>query len=233
MERPPWDTTPSTTSSDARTSADGSVLRTERPWLRPDLGQNRKGAYLGTRTRSRVILSMQLRGFTSRAIAEQLGLNESRVCQIISTKRYRAAIEAKLDEADDEFLRMKPLAMAAVRNGLVSRDESLGLRAAETWFKAHGYKGFGRQAETQVTVNITAEDVAVQLLNGSAARAAQVSYLGEGGEEPAGASGSQGRAERPEGPRSESAACLDLPSERRLGSKPEPGRDPEAGDQSG
>lgn len=121
--------------------------------------------------RTKMVLHMQLRGFRQAEIAETLGLRPTHVSRICRSKRYLAAFDAKIDEVDGEFLRLKPKAIRALDSALCSRDEGLGLRAAETWFKAHGYRGFGPQGNASgVTINVMAEDVAIQLLNNATRR---------------------------------------------------------------
>jgi hypothetical protein len=160
---------PSPNSSAAAILADGS------PRPQPSL-------YDQLPPKTKLILHLQLQGYRQREISELLGIGETRVSIICRSKRYREVFDAKLDEVDDEFLRLKPKAFRALDNALCSRDEGLGLRAAETWFKAHGYRGFGPQSNAAgVTINVMAEDVAIQLL-----RSAEERRRGtEGGHKPA------------------------------------------------
>jgi len=66
-----------------------------------------------------------------------------------------------LDEMDNEFLVMKPAAMAALRRGLVDRDTNTALRASEMWMKTSGFMQYGKGSQQGT---LSAEDVAKQLL---------------------------------------------------------------------
>ena len=112
--------------------------------------------------REQLILSMELRGFRLKEIAETLSLTLATVCNVTQKPSYKEKLAAKLDQVDDEFLRMKPKALRALDNALCSTDEAIGLRGADTWFKAMGYKGFGR--DSVADPRVTAEDIAAQLL---------------------------------------------------------------------
>jgi hypothetical protein len=162
-------TTPSTTSSSAQIWDDGLG----RPLSK----------------RARLILHLQFKGLRQREIANLLGMNENRISVIVNSARYKRAYDGKLNEVDDEFLRMKPMAIRAVESGLTCGDERISLRAAETWFKAHGYGGFGEGRGVNVTVNVTAEDVALQLFSGAAERKALAQNAREAGGLPTGSVG--------------------------------------------
>jgi hypothetical protein len=110
----------------------------------------------------RKVLTLHLRGCRTREIAAILGLCEQHVSRIMRERRYLEAFDAKLSTVDDEFLRLKPDALRALANGLVSQDEAIGLRAAEMWFKLTGQGGYGRGEGTDGRV--TAEDIAQKLL---------------------------------------------------------------------
>jgi hypothetical protein len=89
-------------------------------------------------------------------------MNCAAVYNIRQKARYAAAFNAKLDDIDDEFLRLKPKALRALDTGLESADETVGLKAADTWFKMMGYKGYARTPEPPS--HATAEDIAASLL---------------------------------------------------------------------
>jgi hypothetical protein len=110
----------------------------------------------------RKVLSLHLRGCRTKEIAAILGLCEQPVSRVMRERRYLEAFDAKLSTVDDEFLRLKPDALRALANGLVSRDEAIGLRAAEMWFKLTGQGGYGRGEGSNPSV--TAEDIALALL---------------------------------------------------------------------
>lgn len=117
-------------------------------------------------TRWRAILSFELRGWNKTDIAEHLGLSLNSVILTTKDERYVAFRQEYLAEMDDEFLCMKPLAFAALKNGLCSADENTALRASEQWYKGASFGGYSKTPESPTTV--TAEDVARQLLSISA-----------------------------------------------------------------
>jgi hypothetical protein len=113
--------------------------------------------------KQRMILSLQLHGFRRKEIAERLGMHENSVSRVVHSKRYLDAFDARLDELDAEFLRLKPAALRALADGLNSRDEVIKLRAAEVWFKLTGQGGYGRDG-SDAGPKATAEDIAQALL---------------------------------------------------------------------
>lgn len=112
-------------------------------------------------TRTRMILSLELRGHDKSEIAAKLGLKASAVYRVVNTDRYITARDALLARMDHDFAAMKPAAFAALRGGLNSRDENTALRASEAWMKAAGFGQYGRGTGV---MGVTAEDVAKQLL---------------------------------------------------------------------
>lgn len=112
-------------------------------------------------TRHRMILTLELRGKDKTEIAQILGTSLGTVYKATSTPRYIEARDKFLVEMDQEFINMKPEAMAALRRGLTSGDTNTALHASETWMKAAGFMQYGRGAGQQ---GVTAEDVAAQLL---------------------------------------------------------------------
>ena len=91
-----------------------------------------------------------------------MGLSTTTLSTITRDPRYIAYREAHLAALDAEFIQMKPLAFAALKAGLNSKDENTALRASEQWFKGAGFGGFSK--EPQPSSHLTAEDVAAQLL---------------------------------------------------------------------
>ena len=126
--------------------------------------QHREGAaFRPLSQRERLVMSCQLRGLKGPDIASALQLEVQTVYNIQGRQPYRAELSRRLDECDNEFLALKPKALRAVDNGLESADETTGLRAAELWFKAMGYKGFSRLPEAPAGP-VSAEDIATRLL---------------------------------------------------------------------
>lgn len=117
-----------------------------------------------TTRRASLIMSMELRGFRQKEIAQVLEMSPATVANIVRHQSYQNELRRKLNDVDDEFLRMKPKALRALDNGLCSMDEGVGLRAAEMWFKGMGYRGFGGPNGGGEGSRVTAEDIATQLL---------------------------------------------------------------------
>lgn len=117
-----------------------------------------------TDRKASLVMSLELRGFRQKEIAGVLEMSEATVANIVHRQSYKDELRRRLDDVDDEFLRMKPKALRALDNGLCSQDEGVGLRAAEMWFKGMGYRGFGRGADDGEGSRVTAEDIATQLL---------------------------------------------------------------------
>lgn len=115
-------------------------------------------------TKWAAIYTLELRGLNHKEIAEALGMVSQSIGKIISDPRYIEYRERHLAVLDQEFVAMKPLAFAALRNGLGSSDENTALRASEQWFKGAGFGGFSK-TERPAT-SLTAEDVARELLRG-------------------------------------------------------------------
>src|SRR6266550_2130519 len=118
-----------------------------------------------TDRRASLVMSMELRGFRQKEIAKVLEMSEATVANITHRQTYKDELRRRLDDVDDEFLRMKPKALRALDNGLCSTDEGVGLRAADMWFKGMGYRGFGRDGGSGEGSRVTAEDIASQLLS--------------------------------------------------------------------
>jgi transcriptional regulator with XRE-family HTH domain len=115
-------------------------------------------------TRWAAIYTLELRGLDQKDIATALGLAPQTVSSIVRDPRYIAYREKHLAELDSEFVQMKPLAFAALKNGLMDNDRNTALRASEQWFKGAGFGGFAKDPVPQT--RLTAEDVAAQLLAG-------------------------------------------------------------------
>jgi hypothetical protein len=115
-------------------------------------------------TRWAAIYTLELRGLDQKDIATTLGLAPQTVSSIVRDPRYIAYREKHLAELDSEFVQMKPLAFAALKNGLMDNDRNTALRASEQWFKGAGFGGFAKDPVPQT--RLTAEDVAAQLLAG-------------------------------------------------------------------
>lgn len=125
---------------------------------------NGKTATKSIQTRWAAIYALELRGHDKVDIAAQLGVCTQTVVQATRDPRYIAYREEHLAALDNDFVAMKPLAFAALSNGLRSSDENTALRASEQWFKGASFGGFAK--EPQQATALTAEDVAKQILSG-------------------------------------------------------------------
>jgi hypothetical protein len=114
-------------------------------------------------TRWASICTMELQGLDKKEIADRIGMHYNTIINITNDPRYIEYRDDRLRQTDDAFIRMKPLAVAALRNGLTSSDENTALRASEQWFKGAGFGGFSRVPESPTQV--TAEDVAAAIVN--------------------------------------------------------------------
>jgi RNA 3'-terminal phosphate cyclase len=120
-----------------------------------------RGPHTPLSTRHRMILTLELRGMDKTEIAKILNMNPQSVVSACRTEKYIAARDALLAEMDQEFINMKPDAMAALRRGLNATETAVALHASETWMKAAGFMQYGKDAGHR---GVTAEDVAAQLL---------------------------------------------------------------------
>ena len=113
-------------------------------------------------TRWRAILSLELRGFDKVDIAAKLGLTPYAISAATRDPRYIKEREELLGNADAAFLELKPLAIAALSNGLASTDENTALRASDQFFRVSGFGTYGKGASDDTAV--TAESVARALV---------------------------------------------------------------------
>lgn len=88
-----------------------------------------------------MIMSLQLRGHTNLAISHQLQTSPTRITAITRTERYQEALKERLAAFDSELLALKPLAIDALRDGLLDGDKNIALRASDQFFKVTGGGG--------------------------------------------------------------------------------------------
>jgi len=116
----------------------------------------------GVSTKWWSIMTMQMRGLTAIEIASRLGMTPQTVSNITRSQRYKDAYKGRLDGLDAELYALKPKAIQAFTNGLVSTNTDTALRAATEFFKITGQGTYGRTADTPSGVG--AEALAKQLL---------------------------------------------------------------------
>lgn len=118
----------------------------------------RQGVLKPLSTKWRTILSMEMRGISKREIAANLQAAYATIVSITNSPRYIAFREQQLGDADDEFINLKPAAVAALRNAITSDDAALAARTAIDFFKLSGYGGHPADGTAA-----TAETVAARL----------------------------------------------------------------------
>lgn len=114
-------------------------------------------------TKYRAILSLEIQGISKNDIARRMGMSLQGVIRATSSQKYLDFRNNYLAGLDDEFFAMKPLAFAALKQGLSSQDEDTALKASDQWFKAAAFGGYSKTSEPHS--NLTAEDVVRQLLH--------------------------------------------------------------------
>jgi len=130
--------------------------------VHPEMRNQGKHARSEIPTKWAGIYALELRGLGIAEIAQALGMSQSGVSRITTDERYLEYREQHLSAIDAEFIAMKPLAFAALKNGLGSNDENTALRASEQWFKGASFGGFAKDPVPQSRT--TAEDVAAALI---------------------------------------------------------------------
>jgi len=107
------------------------------------------------------VLSLHLAGKTLEEISELSGYQPNTICAILAKEEVIAVRQQLLRATSDEFEALFSEVVGVIRDCLKSKDERVQLEAAEKWFKAHG-----KYTPTSAGgLNITAEDVVVQILN--------------------------------------------------------------------
>lgn len=86
----------------------------------------------------RKMITMHLRGLSNRDIEAVTGYSEIAISRILRDPLSQAYIQEYLAGVEVELQGMQVLAADALREGLVSADQSIALRAVDTYFKATG-----------------------------------------------------------------------------------------------
>ena len=107
----------------------------------------------------KVVLDYRLAGKKVREIRALTGLSIPRIYHILADERTLQAKQFLLEQTQEEFSALFEKVVDAVRLNL--EDPEKQLEAASLWLKANGK--FREGGST--TVNITAEDVVMQILN--------------------------------------------------------------------
>ena len=123
------------------------------------------------RPRWRFVLELHLAGHAverSRpgkpSICELTGYTPASVYRILAREEVRELHQELVDGLDQEFKNLYPEVIEAVRDGLQPEAEpGVRLQAAKLWLKSHGKHQPAAGPTNQV--NLTAEDVVIQILN--------------------------------------------------------------------
>lgn len=134
-----------------------------------------------------MIMTMQLRGLSTREIAQRLNFTEATIGRITHTERYRAVLESRVRELDVELVALKPKAVEALSNALTDLNRDTALRAARTYFEMTGQGTFGKTGGGDVS-GVGAVALAKALV--AEARAEVHVHIGGAGPTPAQVEGS-------------------------------------------
>lgn len=111
----------------------------------------------------KVVLDYRLAGKKVSEIRALTGLSVPFIYRILSDERTLQVKQFLLNQTQEEFSCLFEDVVKVVKDKL--KDKEKQLEAASLWLKANGKIG----KDAQTTVNVTAEDVVMQILNGSAA----------------------------------------------------------------
>jgi hypothetical protein len=106
------------------------------------------------------VLSLKLSRHSIRDIAELSGYAESTIYAILQDPRIIAVRQQILKRYDDELEELYPKVIAAIAAHLDADSLDARYKGSDMWLKIHGkYKGGDK-----VTVNLSAEDIAIQII---------------------------------------------------------------------
>ncbi len=130
-------------------------------------GRNRpvkKSDYEPLPLRWKVVLDLFLAGTKVKEICKCTGYSPSFVYKILNEERTLQVKQFLLAQTQEEFSALFDKVVDVVKEKL--DDPEKKLEAAALWLKANGK--LGREAGSSTTVNVTAEDVVMQILSGAA-----------------------------------------------------------------
>ena len=107
---------------------------------------------------------MHLAGYSAITIAEQTGYTKYSIYRILDHPNVQSVRQQMMDYMQKEFEGLFEDTVQAVRTGLKDPDPKVRLQAATLWLKSHG-----KFQDIKITnqVNLTAEDVVLQILQGN------------------------------------------------------------------
>ncbi len=108
------------------------------------------------------VISLHLSGKTANEISELSGYTTTTIYSILSHPDSIQLRQQILNGTSQEFEALFEKVVSVIKESLTSPDERVRLEAAEKWLKAHGKY---QQQPVQQNLNITAEDVVIQILN--------------------------------------------------------------------
>jgi hypothetical protein len=127
-----------------------------------------KGFLPGTKARPRhaFVLALHLSGKKTSEIAEITGYNLQYIYRILNQDEEILALRQQhLSILDKEFEAMWAKVMKTVEDAIDDGDVDVRLRAVDIWMKA--MKRYKTDTQIAGTVNLTAEDIVVQILQGN------------------------------------------------------------------
>lgn len=111
-----------------------------------------------------VMLEYHLAGFTNKEIAQELGMTEVRIGQVIRSPAAQAWIEGRIGDMNAELQGQFHKVVRNLSEALNHESVDVRLKANDMWLKAHGrYAPKKAEGENRMTV----EDVITRLLNGT------------------------------------------------------------------
>lgn len=114
--------------------------------------------------RWRYVLELHLAGTKVAEISELTGYAPPTIYRILNEDDIVILKQQIMRHYDSEFETLFPEVIRAIKNGLA--DPEKYLEAAKVWLKAHGKLDSNRDLNARQTINVTAEDVVFQILNG-------------------------------------------------------------------
>jgi hypothetical protein len=101
-------------------------------------------------------------GLKVKEICRETGYKEASVYAILKDPRVVQVRQGLLVEAQDRFESLYPKVVDVIAENLNSPDSETAARAVDQWMRGAGkYKDGGQSGQ----VNVTAEDVVIQILN--------------------------------------------------------------------
>lgn len=113
--------------------------------------------------RWRQVLELHLAGLSAREISDQTGYALSTIYGILASDEVTQLKQQIMSYYDSRFEALFPEVIQTVSDALASDDLNKRLEAAKVWLKAHGK--FSDAQRPSLQVNLTAEDVAIQILS--------------------------------------------------------------------